>query len=424
MLDQLLIYKVKKNVVVVGGGFAGINLAKELDPGLFEVLLIDKINYHQFQPLLYQVATAQIEPSSVSFPIRYVFRNNKHIRIRLANAEAVDAPNKKLETSIGDIEYDYLILALGGKTNFFGNNELAQNAISLKSTSDALKIRNHILQVFEKIVNQQNNDVEALCNIVIVGGGPTGVELSGAFAEIKKYILPKDFHRIDFSKLKIILIEGSDHTLGSMSKKSQEDSQRYLEKMGVEIRTNTIVKSYDGEVLTTQSGETIKTKTVIWSAGIMANGIKGIPTECIGRGGRIKVNRINQLTDHPNIFVVGDMAMMETPKYPNGHPQLANVAIQQANNLAKNLRRIEQQKPTTEYEYRDLGTMATIGRNRSVVDIKSLHIKGFFAWVIWMFLHLMLILSVRNKLIIFINWAWAYISKNTALRLILEDKED
>lgn len=413
----------KKKVVIVGAGFAGINLARKLDPKYFEVLLVDKINYHQFQPLLYQVATAQIEPSSISFPIRYIFRKSKHVRIRLANAQNIDTENKKLQTNIGDFEYDYLVLAMGGKTNYFGNEEISQNAISLKTTTDALKIRNHILQLFETIVNQTDEQNEAFYNIVIVGGGPTGVELSGAFAEIKKYILPRDFHRIDFSKLKIYLIDGMDMPLSNMSKKSQADSYSYLLNMGVEILLKTVVKSYNGELLTTNTGHTIKTKTVIWSAGIIANTIGGIPTDSVTRGNRLKVNRINELLNCKDVFVLGDMASMQTPKYPNGHPQLANVAINQAVNLAKNLKKIALGKPTKEYEYIDFGTMATISKNRSVVDLGSIHVRGFIAWVIWMFLHLMLILSVRNKLIIFINWAWAYITKNSALRIIIKDEK-
>lgn len=416
-------YIVKKKIVIVGGGFAGISLARTLDSELFEILLIDKINYHQFQPLLYQVATAQIEPSSIAFPIRYIFRNKKHIRIRLAKALGVDSVNKKLHTNIGSFEYDYLVLAMGGQTNYFGNEEISQNAIALKSIKDALKIRNHILQLFETIVNQSDEQNEAYYNIVIVGGGPTGVELSGAFAEIKRDILPKDFHRIDFSKLKIYLIDSSSSTLSSMSPKSQSDSLNYLKKMGVEIQTNTIVTSYNGEILTTNTGLSIKTKTVIWSAGISANPVEGLPKASITRGNRLKVNRINELENCNDVFVLGDMALMETPKYPNGHPQLANVAINQAKNLAGNLKNLQKGKPVKAYEYIDLGTMATIARNKSVVDLGSIHLHGFFAWVIWMFLHLMLILSVRNKLIIFINWAWAYISKNSALRIIVKDEK-
>jgi NADH dehydrogenase len=411
----------KKQIVIVGGGFAGISFLKEIDTKLFDVMLIDKLNHHQFQPLFYQVATSQLEPSSISFPFRYIFRKNKEVRVRLANVENVDLENNKVNTNIGDFEYDYLILGMGCSTNFFGNEEISKHAYTLKSTYDAITIRNQVLQNFEDIINASDSDQEELLNIVIVGAGPTGVELAGSFAEIKENILPRDFHRIDFSRLKIILIEGSKNTLNSMSEKSQSDSKRYLKKLGVEVYTETTVKSYDGETLTTDNGKIIKTKFVIWAAGIIANPIPGIPKEVIRRGNRLKVDRINKLENSDNIFVLGDMAYMETPNYPMGHPQLANVAINQGKNLARNLKRIELGKEVTEYEYRDLGTMATIGRNKSVVDLPFVHIKGFFAWVIWMFLHLMLILSVRSKLIVFINWAWAYVTKNTALRIIIKD---
>jgi NADH dehydrogenase len=413
--------KNKKKIIVIGGGFAGISFSKELNTNLFDIILIDKINYHQFQPLLYQVATSQIEPSSISFPLRYIFRNKKDVRIRLANVNSVDVLNNKINTSIGDFNYDYLVIAMGCRTNFFGNEEISRHALTLKSTYEAITIRNHILQNFEDIINSAGNEKEELLNIVIVGAGPTGVELAGSFSEIKKDILPRDFHRIDFSKLKIILIEGSKNPLNNMSKKSQDVSRKYLDKLGVEIYTETNVKTYNGEILTTDSGKVIKTKTVIWAAGVIANTIPGIPAETIRRGNRLLVDRMNKLDGTDNIFVIGDMAYMETPLYPFGHPQLANVAINQGRKLAKNLKKIELGKPTSEYEYKDLGTMATIGKNKSVVDLPFIHIRGFFAWVIWMFLHLMLILNVRNKLIVFINWSWAYITKNTALRIILKN---
>ena len=413
----------KKKIVIVGGGFAGISFLKEIDTELFEVFLIDKLNHHQFQPLFYQVATSQLEPSSISFPFRYIFRKNKEIRIRLANVSNVDVINNKLHTSIGEFNYDYLILAMGCSTNFFGNDEISKHAYTLKSTYDAITIRNQVLQNFEDIINDSDNEKEELLNIVIVGAGPTGVELAGSFAEIKENILPRDFHRIDFSRLKIYLIEGSKNTLNSMSEKSQSDSRKYLKKLGVEVFTETTVKSYNGETLTTDTGKVLKTKFVIWAAGIIANSMAGIPKEAIRRGNRLKVDRVNKLDNSENIFVLGDMAYMETPNYPAGHPQLANVAINQGKNLAQNLKRIELAKPLKEYEYKDLGTMATIGKNKSVVDLPFVHLKGFFAWLIWMFLHLMLILSVRNKLIVFINWTWAYITKNTALRIIIRENK-
>lgn len=411
----------KKRVIVVGGGFAGINLAKKLDKKLFDIILIDKINHHQFQPLLYQVATSQIEPSSISFPLRHVFSNKNNVQIRLAEILNVDIVNKKIGTSIGEIDYDYLVLAMGCKTNFFGNNDICKHALTLKTTYDAIEIRNHILLTFEKIITATEKEREGLLNMVIVGAGPTGVELAGAFSEIKRNILPKDYHGIDFSKLRIILVEGSRDTLNNMSSKAKTASQKYLKKMGVEIMIETFVKNYDGETLLFNNEKTIKTKTLIWTAGVTSNTVKGLPEKWFAAGNRVKVDRINKVPDSDNIFVLGDMAIMETPKYPHGHPQLANVAINQAKNLAKNLKKIIQGKKTVEYEYKDLGTMATVGRNKAVVDLPFFKFKGFFAWMIWMFLHLMLILSVKNKLIIFIDWAWAYITKNTALRIILKE---
>lgn len=413
----------KQKIIVVGGGFAGIQLVRKLDDKLFDIVLIDKLNHHQFQPLFYQVATSQIEPSSISFPLRHVFRNKKNVRIRLAEVLSIDAPKNTIHTSIGEFQYDYLILAVGCKTNFFGNTELSKNTLTLKTTYEAIKIRNHILQTFEQIISAEEEEKESLLNMVIVGGGPTGVELAGAFSEIKRNVLPKDYHRIDFSKLRIILVEGSPHTLNNMSDLAKTASQNYLQNMGVIVMFDTMVKNYDGETLLLANGEQIKTKTVVWAAGVIANTIEGIPETSITHGNRLVVNRVNKVTGFENIFAVGDMAFMETPKYPDGHPQLANVAINQARNLAKNLKNMVQGKQLVEYEYTDLGSMATLARNKAIVDLPFYSFKGFFAWVIWMFLHLMLILSVRNKLIIFINWAWGYIFKDTALRLILKDEK-
>lgn len=413
----------KKKVIVVGGGFAGITLVQKLEDKLFDILLIDKINHHQFQPLFYQVATSQIEPSSISFPLRHVFRNKNNVQIRLAEVTGVDNSNKTISTTIGTFDYDYLVLAIGCKTNFFGNENLSKQVLSLKSTYDAINIRNHILLNFENILSAREEDKQGLFNIVIVGGGPTGVELAGAFSEIKKNILPRDFHRIDFSKLNIILIEGSKNTLNSMSDPARRTSREYLQKMGVDIRLEKIVKDYNGEVLELVNGEIIKTKSVIWAAGVTANEITGIPVNSMTPDKRIRVDRINRVSGMEDVFAIGDIAWMETPKYSRAHPQLANVAINQAKNLARNLKNMQRNKRLVEYEYKDMGTMATIGRNKAIVDFPFLKIKGFFGWLIWMFLHLMLILSVKNKLLIFINWAWAYITKDTSLRLILKDNK-
>ncbi len=415
----------KKRIIVVGGGFAGIQLVKNLDAKLFDVLLIDKLNHHQFQPLFYQVATSQLEPSSISFPLRNIFKNKKNIQIRLADVLSVDTLKNNINTSIGDFAYDYLVIAIGCKTNFFGNNDISKYALTLKTTYDAITMRNHILETFEKIISANEDEKEGLLNLVIVGAGPTGVELCGAFAEIEKNILPKDYPGIDFSKFKIILIEGSKHTLNNMSTNAKTASRKYLKDMGVNILTQTFVKDYDGNIITLQDGNTIKTKTVIWAAGVTGNSIKGLTDNYYTTGNRIIVDRINKVKGSENIFALGDIAYMETLKYPKGHPQLANVAINQAKNLAANFKNIIQDKQVNEFEYKDLGSMATIGKNKAVVDLPFIKFKGTFAWIIWMFLHLMLILSVKNKLIIFINWAWSYFTKDTSLQLILKsDKKN
>jgi len=413
----------RETVIIVGAGFAGLQLAKHLDEKYFDVLLIDKLNHHQFQPLFYQVATSQIEPSSISFPIRNIFNKQKNITIRLAEFQKVNAANNSITTDIGEFNYDYLVLAIGCKTNFYGNAEIEKNAFSLKSTYEAITIRNHILLTFEKIISANESEKEALMNLVIVGGGPTGVELAGSFAEIKTHVLPKDYPNIDFSNFNITLVEVSKHTLNSMSEKSKNASEMYLRKLGVNIITEVFVKNYDGETLTFNNGNSIKTKTLIWAAGVTANTFEGIQKDVYTTGNRIKVNRQNVIEGYETIFAIGDIANMPTPLYPNGHPQLANVAINQAKNVARNLNAKITGKSPTDYEYKDLGSMATIGRNKAVVDLNSIHLKGFFAWVIWMSLHLMLILSVRNKLIIFINWAWTYLTKDSSLRLILTSKK-
>lgn len=411
----------RKKVIVIGGGFAGVPLIKHLDKDLFDVLLIDKLNHYQFQPLFYQVAASQLEPSSISFPLRKIFQKRKNTDIRMAEVWSVEPGTNTITTSIGNFNYDYLVIATGCKTNFFKNANVEKNALGLKTTLDAIKIRNNILQSFEDFLSAEESEKEYLLNIVIVGAGPTGVELSGALAEIKKNILPKDFPLIDFKNLRIILLEGSPHVLNTMSDLAKKSARKYLNALGVELKTEVIVKDYDGKIITLNNGETIKSKNVVWTAGVTGNMIKGLNETLIVGNNRIKVNRYNLVEGYNNIYAVGDIAYMETPSYPKGHPQVANVAINQAKNLARNLYRLNQGGSLHEYEYVNLGSMATIGKNKAVVDLPNLRFKGVIAWFIWMFLHLMLILSVRNKLIIFINWAWGYFTNDTSLRLILKD---
>jgi NADH dehydrogenase len=409
----------RKKVVVIGGGFAGIQLIRNLDEAQFDVVLIDKINHHQFQPLFYQVATSQIEPSSISFPLRNIFRNKPNVRIRMGTVLRVDSVAKKVETTIGFFDYDLLVVAIGCTTNFYGNTNIAANALTLKSTSDAIAIRNHILTIFENVLASPEEDKERLLNFVIVGAGPTGVELAGAFAEIKRNVLPKDYRYIDFSQMKVIVIEGSSHTLNNMSPNARKASEEYLKELGVIIQKETFVKDYDGKLLTLSSGETLHTSTVIWAAGVTGNRIAGFEAESLAPGNRLRVDRYNKVIHTEVIYALGDIAYMETAQYPKGHPQVANVAVNQAKLLAKNLNGLANSKKQREYEYEDLGSMATIGQHKAVVDLPFVRFKGYFAWIVWMFLHLMLILSVKNKLIIFINWAWSYVTKNSSLRLIL-----
>lgn len=413
----------RKKIIVVGGGFAGISFIEKLNRRMFDVLFIDKQNHHQFQPLFYQVATSQLEPGSISFPFRKIFQNFKNVQIRLAEALKVNVTDQIVYTSIGEFSYDILVIAIGCKTNFFNNKNLEEHTYGLKTTYDAIKIRNRILQGFEDVLSQGEEEKEYLLNLVIVGAGPTGVELAGAFAEIKKNILPKDFPHIDFKNLRIILLEGSNYTLNTMSDSAKRASEKYLKKMGVEVKTNIFVTTYDGKTVKLSNGKEIKSKQVIWAAGVTGNAIEGLKPDSIVNGNRIRVDRFNAVEGHQNIYAIGDIAYMETPLYPKGHPQLANVAIHQGRNLARNLKASQKGKALKLYEYINLGTMATVGRNKAVVDLPFIRFKGLIAWFTWMFLHLMLILSVRNKLVIFITWAWSYVTRDTSLRLILKDED-
>ncbi len=418
----------KKKIVVAGCGFGGLQFVNHLKKDQFDIIIIDKVNHHQFPPLFYQVAASQIEPSTVSFPIRKIFQKRRDVRIRLASVLSVNKEQNYVDTTIGKFNYDYLVISTGTSTNFYGNNKVEENAMGLKSTYQSINVRNEILHNFEELLYAENKD--GLYNIVIVGGGATGVELAGAFAEMTREILPKDYPNIKKEKVNVYLLEGGDNTLSNMSPFAQKYSRQQLQKMGVIVKTGTVVKDYDGELVTLSSGETIHSRNVIWSAGVVGNAIGGIPEETVVRNGRVKVDRYNKVEGFDNVYAIGDVAYMETDKYPKGHPQVANVAIGQGKNLARNIQRIESAKTSQsavkelkQYEYKNLGAMATIGRNKAVVDLPFIKFKGYFAWLVWMFLHLMLILSVRNKLVVFINWAWNYVTKNNSLRLILKDSD-
>lgn len=408
-----------KRIIIIGGGFAGLKLARKLAKTKFQVVLIDKNNYHQFQPLFYQVATAGLEPSAISFPFRRIFQKKPNVHFRLAALEEVDHQNKIIRTNIGQLKYDYLLLCTGAKTNFFGLNNIRDHAFSMKTTGEALAIRNTMLSNFEMALNTNNvYEQELLLNICIVGGGPTGVELAGALAEMKKYVLPKDYPELDFNLMKIYLFEATPRLLSGMSAQSSAQSTKYLERLGVLVRTNTLVNDFDGSMLYL-TNETIPTRTVLWAAGVASKKIRGIPDAALTRGNRMRVDAYNRVIGLEDIFAFGDVAFMETEKYPHGHPQVAQVALQQAANFFKNIRKIENNSELIAFEYKDLGSLATIGRNLAVADLPVIWLKGFIAWIIWLFVHLMSILGVKNRLIIFINWAWNYMTYDQTLRLML-----
>ena len=409
-----------KKVIIIGGGFAGIKLARALRGSQFEIWLFDKNNYHQFQPLFYQVATCGLEPSSISFPLRKLFQKMNHFFIRNEEVIEIDHSANAILTSANRYNYDYLVIATGCSTNFFGNAAVEQNAIPMKSVGEALFLRNHILTNFEKALNSNDPNKQMYLNVVIVGGGPTGVEVSGALAEMRKYILPNDYPELDFSEMKIYLVEASERTLGAMSTLSSQKSRDYLEKLGVKVLVSTQVTNYDGEKVEFSNGESIITKTLVWAAGIKGNTIRGLNSEIITRGNRLKVDRFNKVATYSNIYAIGDIACMSTPNYPNGHPQVATVANEQGLWLAKNLNRLTKDEQLIEFEYKNKGSMATVGRHLAVVDLPKYSFQGFFAWLFWMFLHLMLILGVKNKFIVFINWMWKYITFDQSLRLIIK----
>ena len=407
-------------VIILGLGFGGLKLAKELakNPS-FQLLLIDRNNYHQFQPLLYQVATAGLEPSSISFPLRKIFRNSTNIFIRVAEVSSIDPNNKVVVTTAGDFKYNKLVIALGSTTNYFGNQELEENCIGLKSVSEALYIRNKMLSNYEAAIIEKKNEVQPPLNIAIVGGGPTGVELAGAIAEMRSHILPKEYPELDFSEMNIYLIEAGDRLLNSMSLFSSQKSKKYLEHLGVKVFLNTFVKSYDGETVTSNQGD-FRSFCTIWAAGVRSSKITGIPESLLTRDNRIMVDEFNRLKSVEAIYAIGDIALMQTESKPHGDPQVAPTAIQQAQNLAKNLKNELKGKALVPFRYIDKGSMATVGKNLAVVEILRMKFGGIFAWLTWMFVHLMSILGIKNRFFILINWVSNYFTHNLSLRLILK----
>ncbi len=408
-------------IVIIGGGFGGLSLAQKLNKKEVQVVLIDKNNYHTFQPLLYQVSTGGLEPDSIAYPIRKVLKDYKDFHFRLAEVKKINPKEKSIVTTIGDLSYDYLVIATGSETNFFGNKEIEENAMTMKSIPQSLDLRSLIIENFEQaLLTDEMHERDALMNFVIVGGGPTGVELAGALAEIKKGVLPKDYPDLDTRRAQINLVQSGDRILPGMSEKASEKAEEFLEKLGVEIWKNTRVTGYNGKLVTTKTELTFNSATVVWAAGVMGATIKGIDAkELLVRGNRIRVNEFNQIIDYPEIFAIGDVACIENDETPRGHPMMAQPAIQQGKNLAKNLINLLEGKELQPFAYKDKGSMATIGRNKAVADTNRFKFQGVFAWFVWMFVHLFFLIGFRNRAIVFVNWVYNYIRFDREARLII-----
>lgn len=412
-----------KRVVIVGGGFGGLKLANALRNSGMQVVLVDKNNYHQFPPLIYQVASSGLEPSSISFPFRKIFRKRKNFYFRMAEARSIFPEKKILQTSIGKVEYDYLVFAAGTKTNFFGNKHLEDEAMPMKTLSEAMGLRNALLSNLERSITcateQERNELQ---NIVIVGGGATGVEIAGVLSEMKKYVLPADYPDMDSSQLNIFLIEAGGRLLSGMSPKSSEAAEQFLRNMGVNVCLHKKVIDYRDHKVILEDGMEIPTRTFIWVSGVKASPIDNLPSECIGRGGRLKVDAYNRVEGMEDVFAIGDQCIMTVDKdYPNGHPQLAQVAIQQGKLLAENLKRMEKKKKKAlkPFHYRNLGSMATVGRNRAVAEFKKVKTQGWIAWILWLVVHLRSILGVRNRISVMLNWMYNYFTYDQSLRIIV-----
>jgi NADH dehydrogenase len=407
-------------VVIVGGGFGGLEVANALADEPVEVLMLDKHNYHTFQPLLYQVATGSLEAESIAFSLRKNFDNQKNFRFRIAEVTRIDADRNIIETTIGEIAYDYLVLATGSTTNFFGNKDIEQNAMPMKSIPEALNLRYLILQNLEEaVLKETKEEREPYLSFVLVGAGPTGVELAGALAELKNHILSKDYPELKKEEMKVYLVDFLPRVLGPMSEQASAAAKDFLTKMGVEVLLNMKVDSYDGDTITFEGGKSIRTKNVIWSAGVMGVIPEGFNKNIVERGNRIRVDNICRVEGFQNIFAIGDVAAMITNDTPKGHPGVAQVAIQMGKATGKNILRLIKGEPTQPFKYFDKGSLATIGRNKAVADLGKIKFQGFFAWLIWMFVHLISLLGFRNKVIVFINWIGSYVSNNGGSRLII-----
>lgn len=411
-------------IVIIGGGFAGLNLAKELlnEKGI-HVTLVDKNNYNFFPPLIYQVATAFLEPSSISYPFRKFFAGKKNLQFRLGELQKVIPTENKIILNNGELTYDYLVFATGAETSYFGMENVKKNAIPMKTLNDAIEMRNTILKNLEKAaICKDIRKRRKLLTIVVAGGGPTGVELSGMFAEMRKNIFLKEYPELGTTASNIYLVDGGDALLSPMSKESQEDTLEAVTKLGVVVKLNSRVTDYVDDTVFFSNGETIQTKNLIWAAGVSAREFEGIPTQSYGHGKRLATDAFNKVNGTQNIYAIGDTCIQLTDKnFPQGHPQVAQVAIQQGLNLAKNFKSINQNKPLIPFVYKDKGAMAIIGKNKAVVDLPSpkLHFKGFFAWIIWLFVHLISLITYRNRILTFYNWMTAYFAKDQSLRMII-----
>jgi NADH dehydrogenase len=408
-------------VVIIGGGFAGVNLAKTLANKQVQVVLLDKHNYHTFQPLLYQVSSAGLEPDSIAYPLRKIIKKHKNSFFRLAVVKEINTNTNEVITNIGKLHFDFLVIATGTKTNFFGSKTIESNSMPMKKVPQALNIRSLILQNFEKAaISDTVDERTAFLNFVIVGGGPTGVELAGAIAELKNHILPRDYRDLNPSDMQIHLLEGNSRVLPPMSEYASIKAEQFLKRLGVHVHCNTFVKDYNGKTVTTNSGLELQSETLIWAAGVTGDPVNGLQANSLlERANRYKVNRFNQIEGYQNIFALGDIALMQTEAYPNGHPQVAQPAIQQGKLLGKNLFKLIDGKSPKKFVYHDKGTMATIGRNKAVVDLKYFKFAGFFAWFVWMFVHLMALVGFRNRVVTFFNWSYSYINFDKAARLII-----
>lgn len=414
-MDVFSLNSNKKRILIIGGGFGGIEIARRLDTRKFEVLLIDKHNYFTFQPLLYQVATGGLEPDSVAYPLRKILKKNKEVLFRLTEVRSIDQSSSKVMTTIGEIPYNILVIATGAVTNFFNMVETEKNALSLKSVTDALNIRSFVLQKFEAaLLEKSKEEQKRMMNFVIVGGGPTGVEISGALAELKRHVLPHDYPELDISMMEISILESGENVLDVMSPFSKRKAKEQLLDIGVNLLLKQQLKSYDGRQAILADGKIIATSSLIWTAGVKGIYPDGFESTAVTKGNRLIVNDYNQLLANENIFAIGDVASMQS----GPHPMVAPVAIQQAKNLAKNLNR-KNKNEWEKFVYRNKGSMATIGRSRAVADVKFLHLKGFFAWLAWLFIHLMLLVGFRNRVIVLFNWIWNYFSYDRAIRLII-----